>query len=497
MPVGEVTVRLNLNKDGYSAGMTESRRQAQQLGKTIEEVGHGTVSSMQASSAAIRVLEGGMTGNIRAAERFISLLPGVGKALQAAFPVVGGIALAGVFVKIGEEAAKAIQKIEQAEQAITNSFRTLNLSGQTANDTLAITNDRLENEIAKLSGKPQNNLKLAIDEARLAADKMAESLDRDNAKIKELLSQNAVPWWAGFLGKAGTSVVSTSINAQNQHLSDLGSQAEIEQHTDPAAAARTRAEIYRVRQQYLQDNARDIAARKANQNLTGGLNQGANLSVLQGQQASLYNQVDQETELARNRKDESEKARLDGLKAMSEAQKKAQADLLKQDEEDEKRRNAFNKLSINEEIQFWYDRIGAFVKGSDQYITVQDKISDLIAKRPSLFAENKRTQGEAGKSAVEGNDLLGNAQKALTSISTEQWDRATKSAEKYNEIVMQGNEIAAKTMAALRESSVAIGLESGTMSKLAAAQELAAIHAEEHAKALAAVNQELAEANRH
>src|ERR1700679_2847231 len=103
MPVGEVTVRLNLNKDGYSAGMTAARQQAQALAKAVENVATTTVSEMQAASATIRVLEGGMTGNIRAAERFISTIPGVGAALQVAFPVVGGIALAGVFVRIGEE----------------------------------------------------------------------------------------------------------------------------------------------------------------------------------------------------------------------------------------------------------------------------------------------------------------------------------------------------------------------------------------------------------
>src|ERR1700761_177625 len=224
MSTGNVTVRLNLNSAGYSAGIAAAQRQMRGLQSATAAAGHGTVSSMQAASAAIRVLEGGMTGNIRAAERFIGLMPGIGKALQAAFPVVGGIALAGVFVKIGEEAYKAIQAVQKAQQGIDNSFRSLNLSGQTANDTLRVTNDRLENEIAKLQGKPQNNLAIAIDEARVAADKMAESLDRDNSKIRELLSQNAVPWWAAVLGKAGTSYVSDTVNQQNQHLSDLAAQ---------------------------------------------------------------------------------------------------------------------------------------------------------------------------------------------------------------------------------------------------------------------------------
>ena len=325
MPVGEVTVRLNLNKDGYSAGMTEARRQAQQTVKTIEGMGHSTVTQMQASSASIRVLEGGMTGNIRAAERFISTIPGVGKALQAAFPVVGAIAFAGVIARIGEEAATAIRKVEQAEQNVGNSFRSLNLSAQGANDALAVTNDRLENEIAKLQGKPQNNLALAIDEARVAADKMAESLDRDNQKIKELLSQNAVPWWAGFLGKAGTSNVSDTLNAQNQHLSDLANRRNIATHSgNTDEAERLSTAIDAMRSQYLQANADEIQARLNDQKKTGGLNQGANISLLQGQQSSLFNQFDQESELARNQSDQAVKQKLDAAKALNEAQKQAQ-----------------------------------------------------------------------------------------------------------------------------------------------------------------------------
>ena len=69
---------------------------------------HG-VSQMQAASAAIRVFEGGMTGSVRAAERFLSTIPGVGKALQVAFPVVGALALAGVLAQIVGRVYEVVQ----------------------------------------------------------------------------------------------------------------------------------------------------------------------------------------------------------------------------------------------------------------------------------------------------------------------------------------------------------------------------------------------------
>jgi hypothetical protein len=149
-------------------------------------------------------------------------------------------------------------------------------------------------------------------------------------------------------------------------------------------------------------------------------------------------------------------------------------------------------MSVNQEIQFWNDRIVAFSEGGEQYRQVREKIFEQIAKRPDLTAENKKNQAAAGKSQVEGEDILSNAQRALiTGPAIEQMERAAKSNEKYNQLTAAGAEIQAKSAAAFRESSIAIALQEGTISKLAAAQELAKTHADEHAAALASVNQEL------
>ena len=61
MGAGNVTVRLNLNSTGYSAEMAKAQRTMQSFTSATAAMGHGTVSQMQAASAAIRVLEGGMT----------------------------------------------------------------------------------------------------------------------------------------------------------------------------------------------------------------------------------------------------------------------------------------------------------------------------------------------------------------------------------------------------------------------------------------------------
>src|SRR5271155_4570457 len=74
-------------------------------GVTIKEferagasMGHGAVSSMQASSAAARELGGAIP--IRAAERFLAVTLGLGPALAKAFPLFGLVAMGGMLTEM-------------------------------------------------------------------------------------------------------------------------------------------------------------------------------------------------------------------------------------------------------------------------------------------------------------------------------------------------------------------------------------------------------------
>jgi len=95
------------------------------------------------------------------------MLPGVGAALQAAFPVVGAIALIGV-LRPGRGRSREIHL--EVERGSENPFAGMISSAKLSNDTLAITNDRLQLEIEKLEKKPQNRMALALDEMRDASD---------------------------------------------------------------------------------------------------------------------------------------------------------------------------------------------------------------------------------------------------------------------------------------------------------------------------------------
>lgn len=217
--------RISIN---LSAGTAQFVVDMEKANAKIRDFGAGhkhTVSDVQATSAALRTLEGGITNNLRAAENFLAKTLNLGSALRVAFPVVGAIALAGVVSELigkANEVYEAFQKMKDAPKHIADEFRAVNAPLQIANDQLEVLNVRLENEIAKLQGKPQNNLKLALAEAREAADQLAESLDKALTEREKLLKDNRVPFWQQIVGnQAGTDDIADSLKAFHEQINKI------------------------------------------------------------------------------------------------------------------------------------------------------------------------------------------------------------------------------------------------------------------------------------
>lgn len=190
------TISVNLN-----AGTAKFFSDVDAAGAKIRQFGSHTVSSMQASSASIRLLEGNFTNNIRAVERFIGTTLGLGPVLRAAFPLVGGAAFLGLIGEIGGKLAEFYKKLRDGRELAAAAFQGLNEPLRLTNDQLRVANDRLENDIAKLEGKRQNTLKLALDEARVSADKLAESLTKDLDAMKKLLEEQKAGFFEQLLGR--------------------------------------------------------------------------------------------------------------------------------------------------------------------------------------------------------------------------------------------------------------------------------------------------------
>lgn len=88
-----------------TASLANSATQAANALVRQASAAHAGVTEIQATSGALRVLEG--SGGIRAAERFLTMIPGLGQVLVNAFPIVGAVALATALIHMGEAAYKA------------------------------------------------------------------------------------------------------------------------------------------------------------------------------------------------------------------------------------------------------------------------------------------------------------------------------------------------------------------------------------------------------
>jgi hypothetical protein len=80
------------------------------------------VSEMQATSGAIRLLEG--NGGIRAMERFTATTLGLGPAMAAIFPVVGAIAFTEIIVKMGTEIYNLYEQWDPVARAEARALET-------------------------------------------------------------------------------------------------------------------------------------------------------------------------------------------------------------------------------------------------------------------------------------------------------------------------------------------------------------------------------------
>src|SRR5579872_7103799 len=240
---GVITINLNAGTSQFVRDMSVANASVKSFGATSKTAftdirGH-SVSSMAAASGAIREFEGRLP--IRAVENFLSKTLGLGPVLQKAFPIVGAVAFAGIIVEAADGVIKFFTSVANAPQKIKSAFGELNQSLTVTNDQLRVANDRLADDIAKLEHRHQNTLKLALDEARLAADNLAKSLSEDLKKVNELLEKNAINWfsaWANNQAGSGKDIEDMKLFAAGiSNINYRGSQAVRAATTEAASKA--------------------------------------------------------------------------------------------------------------------------------------------------------------------------------------------------------------------------------------------------------------------
>ena len=204
---GVISISVEAGTAKFLADMDQANAKVGAFGAAAGKANAGVVSSTKATTAAIKGLEGGFANNNKAAAAFITTMLGGGPVLQAAFPIFGALAFAGVLTEIGTGAAKFFKDMKTAPDRVARSFREMNAPLRLTNDELAVTNARLENEIAQLEGRRENTLKLALAEAVKVADQLADSLDKDLVNLNKLLKENDIGFWKGLLGPSETGYI--------------------------------------------------------------------------------------------------------------------------------------------------------------------------------------------------------------------------------------------------------------------------------------------------
>jgi hypothetical protein len=199
---GRISIDLNAGTAQFLVDMDKANASVNKFGANARAAGGHGVTGVQAVSGALRVLEGGLTNNLRAAERFTANVLGLGPILQAAFPLIGAVAFAGILVKLGEEATKFYTTMRDAPEKVRGTWASMSLGLRITNDELRVTDDVLKSQIAKLEGRRQNVLKEELDRAREAADKLADSLDKDLQKLNAFLKEQQTSFMEQIFGQA-------------------------------------------------------------------------------------------------------------------------------------------------------------------------------------------------------------------------------------------------------------------------------------------------------
>lgn len=473
---GRVKIILTADAATYSAAFEAAQRQASAFGKAVGGASQTTRKEMQEARASVALLGEEVGIHLpRHLRTFVAGLPGVAPLMAAAFSGVAVFGLVEVVGRAGAAIVEFVKKAREVPDAISRGFRELNASAVLTNDELKKTNDELENQIAKLQGRHQNTLVVEIDEARIAADKLAASLEADNQKVSTLLEKNKVGFGGGLVSQQyQTKGTAGSVNYWDRRLSDQGYDYRnaVRQNgagSDQAKAAKQTLDA--IRAAALQWVASRTAEVKSWPSQSG---QTANLNILSGYRETLTSQQDSEDLNGQNEADSQKLKHLQAGRSASEEERKQQEQIVKNLEAHLEAQKAVHSMTLADEADFW-EHYMAFAKvGSLSYITAQNDANRAIASlRAETAREQEKWDHEAGQ-PMKPDDL------SKDSDYSRGIQEQSKAISDWLKNLNEAPLIQQKNAQALAEQSLQYAESTGQISKLDAAQVRAQMHAQEY-----------------
>ena len=523
----DLVIRVIGDDAGFSAVMRRVDRSIQQASGSVRTFGHSTVSNTQAASASIRLMEGDMNNMVRAAENFVGRIPALSNALRIAFPVVGAIAIVSVMAEGIERLDEFRQKAVNLPQALENAFDKITISSMQVNDSLAVSNDKLEAQIALLQGNPPNNLQTALDEDREAADKLAKSLQDANSEIARLLKTNHSNYWDSlFNGNAGTSHSESTIDRMNQHLFNLSDQkANALQNGDTQGAAAIQTQINKDRASYIQtlndrikkaqaydaQVAKEVALQRIDLSegvrtivpekgyLTTEWTGSRKLNVLdmQGEIKQLQAEEKHEQQLARQQKDQDKLKQLQRQKeaARAYAEKiRQQSSALEKSWENQLLVSRAQRPMTSEDILgFWEQAMGTSGRLPLAFNYALKKADSILADEQEKNASLKdqirilgmtRAQSTTTWDGNVVNGTMSAPDLSKDSTNTDRMRADGDAAALYIQGLQKLISIQQQSVFVLKRQSIALGEHSGELTKLQAAQETATLDTQQYVQAL-------------
>src|ERR1035441_2212458 len=190
--IASLVIKLQANTAQLEGALKKVQGDLDELRAKAEESGSGFESSMGSSTGAVRLLSHELGVPLpRELSKLIGQIPVVGDAFSTMLPLIGVVAAVAIIGKL-------IEKHEEVANAARHAAEATELFSQKEDQFVTaahIANLKLEDQIAKLEGRPENNqLLIAMLEVKDATDKLAGSFAEDFAKIDKVLDDQLGFW---------------------------------------------------------------------------------------------------------------------------------------------------------------------------------------------------------------------------------------------------------------------------------------------------------------
>ncbi len=192
------------------------REASKNLNIDIPQSGHG-FSDRMAVSAVVREGEG--TTSIRAIENVLTMFPAATAAAQVFATAIGVGGVLGIVTEIGEKGYAAFHKLETAMRDADQAAEALHDKERVAIDDKEIYNQKLQDEIDKLEGHPNNGLATALLDVKKRGDEALNTLRTLFEQEEKLFAEQKMGTFATVLNQV-THAGPEGTDQQRQELRD-------------------------------------------------------------------------------------------------------------------------------------------------------------------------------------------------------------------------------------------------------------------------------------